>query len=215
MSSSKLERLAPLTGVVFVVLFVVGAVLSLKSGFLPPGDEIKSFYEDSSTNVRVGGYLMQLSAVFLLWFVGSLRVKLRSAEAKPGRLSAVAFGGGVAVAAVIMVSQAATIAGAARGSTDEGVAVETAVALFDFTGVMMGSALPLAWAVVLGATAIVSFRTNVFARWLSWATAVVAVGLLIPEVNFLLVGLALPWALVVSIVLYRSNRMSTQPAESG
>jgi hypothetical protein len=79
---------------------------------------------------------------------------------------------------------------------------------------MMGSALPLAYAVVLGATAVVSFRTGVFVHWLTWITAIVAVALLVPEVNFVLVGLALPWVFVVSIVLYRSTGRSSQTPET-
>jgi len=212
MGDSWLERAAPLTGVVYFVLLVAGTLVINNYEWLPPSDEIKSFYEDNSTAVRIGGYLVLLSVAFFLWFLGSVRARLRVAEGAAGRLSAVAFGGGVAVGVTMIVGMGATVAGAARASADGGIGVDTATGLFDLAAVLMGTALPIGFAVLLGATAVVSFRTGVFARWLTWATAVVAVGLLIPEINFAITGLAAIWVVVVSILLYTSGR-STPPQE--
>lgn len=213
MSESRLERLAPLTGVVFVALLVAGTLVINNYDFLPPGDELKSFYESNSVRARTGYYLILLSAVLLLWFVGSLRSRLRSAEGGTGRLSAVAFGGGVAATAGMLVGNAAGLAAAVRGGADGGISVEAATALYDFTAVLMGNTVPMGYAVLLGATAVVSFRTGVFAGWLNWVTAVVAIGLLIPEVNFVSAGAAVLWVAVVSVLLYTSsNRAPAEPS---
>ena len=98
MADSNWERFAPLTGVVFVVLLVAGVVVINNYDYLPPAGEIESFYEDNSTMISVGAFLALLSVFFFLWFLGSVRSTLRIAEGGTGRLSAVAFGGGVAAA---------------------------------------------------------------------------------------------------------------------
>ena len=209
MSESRLERLAPLSGLVFVALLIVGTVLINNYEFLPPSDELKSFYEDNVVTVRTGHYLVMVSSVFLVWFAGSLRSTLQTAEGGTGRLSAVAFGGGITASVVLLIANGAGMAAAVRGGADGGIPAEMATALFDFTGVLMGNALPVGYAVLLGAAAVVSLRTGLFARWLSWVTGVVAVLLLIPEVNFAVAGLAVLWVLVMSFVLYRSASTST------
>lgn len=203
MGGSKLERMAPLTGVVFVVLLIVGILVINNYDYLPSSSEITSFYEDNATSVSVGAFIALLSVFFFLWFVGSVRSTLRVAEGGTGRLSAVAFGGGVAVGAGMIVAYAATFAAAQRAGAAGGITEGGATALFDFSGSLMGTTVPVAFAVLIGAAAVVSFRTGVFAPWLAWASAIVALGLLTP-VNYIFAGIALLWVLVVSIVLYAS-----------
>ncbi len=69
--NDRWEQLAPLTGVVFVALLVAGTLLIGSYDFLPPGDEIKSFYEDGTTTIRTGAYLILVSVAF---FLGSWEV---------------------------------------------------------------------------------------------------------------------------------------------
>ncbi len=210
MNESRWERLAPLTGIVFVALFLVGVLLINNYDYLPPGDEIRSFYEDDSTRIAAGAFVALLSVPFFLWFAGSVRARLRTAEGGTGRLAAIAFGGGVAAGAGMIVAYAGVFAAAQRGGSDGGIGEEAATALFDLSGALIGSAVPMAFAVLIGAATVVSFRTRVFARWLTWAGAVLAVGLLTP-VNYLFIGFGLLWVLVVGIVLYRQTaRGSTQ-----
>ncbi|MFQ5968719.1 MAG: hypothetical protein ACE5MI_14135 [Acidimicrobiia bacterium] len=204
MRVSRWAQLAPLTGVGFVVLFVAGTLLINHYEFQPPPEEIKSFLEEGSDRVVWGSYLGLLSAAFLLWFSGSVRSSLRVAEGGTGRVSAVAFGGGVAAAVLIAVVYSALPAAADRAGSSGGIAVETATGLLDLSQWLFG-AVAIGLAVLVGATAVVSFRTDRFPVWLVWASAVVAVGMLSP-VSFIFVGLAIPWVLVVSIMLYVSGR---------
>lgn len=205
MNESRLERLAPLTGIAFVVLFLAGVLLINNYDYLPPGDEIKSFYEDDSTRIAVGAFLALLSVPFFLWFLGSIRSHTRAAEGGTGRLSAVAFGGGVAAGAGMIVGYGAVLAAAQRAGADGGIAEATATAFSDLSGVLIGNAVPMAFAVLIGATAVVSFRTGAFARWLTWASAVLAVGLLTP-INWIFIAFALLWILVVAVLLYLPMR---------
>lgn len=208
MNDATWVRLAPLTGAASMVLFVAGMLVINNYDYLPPADEIRSFFEDGATRITVGGYVVLLSAFFLLWFLGSLRDRLRSAEGATGRLSAIAFAGGTAASTAIIVGGAAMVAGSQRGGTEGGIAAETATALFDLSGMLIGNATPAALAAVLGAAAVVSFRHGLFPRWLAWVTAIVAVGLLTP-LNYIFLGVAALWILGVSIDLYRSQELGT------
>ena len=173
--------------------------------YLPPPEEIRAFYEDAPTRIQLGAYVIALSAFFLMWFVGSLRSALRSAEGGTGRLSAVTFGGGIAAGTVLIVGSAAMIAAGQRAGAESGIGLETATALNDLQGVLMGIGLPIALAVTVGASAVVSFRTGVFPTWLSWVGAILAVGLLSP-LGYIFGAIAILWVAVVSIILFMAGR---------
>jgi hypothetical protein len=106
----QLERWAPLGGIVFVVLMVVGSILV---GDVPgpdaPEQEIADYLADSDNHTRniIGAYLWVVGALAFLWFLTRLRSDLRRAEGGTGVLSNLAFGAGVAFTAVWMVSAAA------------------------------------------------------------------------------------------------------------
>ena len=106
----QLERWAPLGGIVFVVLMVVGSILV---GDVPgpdaPEQEIADYLADSDNHTRniIGAYLWVVGALAFLWFLTRLRSDLRRAEGGTGALSNLAFGAGVAFTAVWMVSAAA------------------------------------------------------------------------------------------------------------
>jgi hypothetical protein len=190
-----------LTGVVSVVLLVAAVVVYGNYEYLPSGQNIKLFLEEHATRVYVGGYLGLLSAFFLLWFVGTIRTRLRVAEGQPGRVSALAFGGGVAAATVIIVGFSALVAAGQRAGAAGGIGTETATALFDLYGQLLGIGAAIALAVLLEGTAVVSFRTGVLPRWLAWVSGVVALGLLTP-ISYIFLGVALIWLVVVSILFY-------------
>ena len=203
MGNSRLERLAPLTGVVYVVLLLVGfIVMGRGPDWLGPADEIVDHYTDDSTRVWVGGYFGMLAVFFFLWFVGSLRSFLRPAEGGTGRLSAVAFGGGVAAGALYLASFTMSLTAAARADEPGGIGEQAATTLFDLGSVLFSVAVPIALAVVLAATAVVGFRTAVLPTWLAWVTAVIAVGLLTPVAWIVHFSVFLAWVLLMSVFLY-------------
>lgn len=203
MDEARWERLAPLSGIAFVVLFIVGAVVINNYDYLPPAGEIQAFYTDGSTRIGIGAYIGMIAAFFLLWFAGSLRSRLRIREGSTGRLSAVAFGGGVAAGAGIVVAYAIMLAASQRAGTDGGIGIETATGLFDVSGALLGAGVPIALAAMIGATAVVSLRTGFFAGWLTWSSIVFAVGLLTPF-GYIFLGLAALWIVIVSTIMARS-----------
>jgi hypothetical protein len=97
MGTGRLERLAPLTGVLFTVLAVVGILVG---GDVPDTDasaaEILDHYEDEGP-VFVGVIALLLAGVALLFFAGALRRHF--AAVGPDWLAALVFGGAVVLAA--------------------------------------------------------------------------------------------------------------------
>ncbi len=201
MNNSRLERLAPLTGAVSVVLMIVGTVLIGAYDYLPPADDIVDFLNANYTRASIGGYLGTISAFFLIWFAGSVHSALRERESGAGRLSMVAFGGGVAGGISLAATFAVMTAAAQRAGVGGGISPEEAVTLSDLWGALGGLVVPVTLAAFIGATAIVSLRAGVFPTWFGWASGLIALGLLSP-LGYLFAALSPLWVLVVSIWLY-------------
>ncbi len=202
MSVSRWERLAPLTGAAFVVLYFVGFGLIGEVGrtSTPTSVQIVDLLTDGSRPRLVGVYLSLVSVTFLLWFVGSVRVTLRGAEGALGRLSAVAFGGGVAAGAALLIGFASIGAATMRADSTQGIGPEAAIVFYDLYRSLL-SVSAIGFGVLIGAAAVVAFRTGAFPPWLTWSSAFVAIGLVSP-VLFFFVFIALIWVLVVSIWLF-------------
>ena len=107
---SRFERWAPMAGIVFVLLMIGGGFLVSD---VPNSDaanhEIAGYLADGDNHTRniIGAYLWVIGALAFLCFLTRLRGDLRRAEGGTGALSNLAFGAGVAFAAVWMVSAAA------------------------------------------------------------------------------------------------------------
>lgn len=201
MDGSRLERLAPLTGVVSVVLFLVGAVVISNYDFLPPAEKVADYLNSNPTRVYVGAYLASISGFFLIWFAGSVYSALREREGGTGRLSMIAFGGGVASAVALGIAFTSILSAGLRAGAPGGITPVGAVTMFDFWGQIAGQMFAISLAVFIGATAVLSIRTDVFPAWFGWVSVLVAFGLLTPVAYFIL-AFAVVWLLVVSIWLY-------------
>jgi hypothetical protein len=201
MNKSRFERLAPLSGLVSVVLIIFGAVVISNYDYLPPAEKVADFLNGNPTRVSTGAYISSISAFFLIWFAGSVRSALIEREGGTGRLSTVAFGGGVAAAAAMGTSFTAVLSAGLRAGAPGGISPIGAVTMFDFWGQIMGQMFAISLAVLIGAAAVVSLRTALFPAWFGWASAVVAIGLLTPFA-YIVLALAVVWLVVVSIWLY-------------
>lgn len=209
MGVSRWEHSAPLSGAAFVVLYFVGFGLIGEVGrtSTPTPEEILDLLTDGASSRLIGVYLSLVALALLLWFAGSIRATLRAAEGGPGRLSAVAFGGGVAAASALLVGFAAIGQATIRADSSQGLGSDAAVVFYDLYRSTL-TASGIGFAVLVGATSVVAHRTEVFPPWLVWSSAVVAVGCVSP-LFFFFVFLAIIWVLVVSIWLFRNNREAT------
>jgi hypothetical protein len=194
MNESRLARLAPLTGVIALVLFSIGAALLGIYDYLPAADRLQEILSDNATNVFAGGYIGSISAFFMIWFAGSVFSVLREREGGTGWLSMIAFGGGVASGVALAVGFSAILASGARAGAEGGITPVEAVTMYDLYSQVLGGMFAIAMAVFIGATAVVSLRTSVFPKWFGWVSALVAVGLLTPFA-YAVLALVLVWLL--------------------
>jgi hypothetical protein len=204
------RSLAALTGVVFVVFFVVSFVIVGESpGADDPVQEVVSFYAENDTQVTIASLAVAIAAVFFLFFTGVLRSVLRSVEGGTGWLSAVAFAGGV-VAAVGMLLFAGL--GFVLGDSADDLSPEAVQAINVLSSNLF---FPLAGGIVtlLFATGLSALQTNVLPTWLAWAALVLAVAGFTP-IGFFAFLAAVLWVLVVSILLIRGTT-SAAPAPGG
>ncbi len=204
MAQSTWERLAAGTGLVFVVLFIVSAVVNPVSDAL--GDEASVVAEKLLANqarALVSVAAGVLAAFSLVWFAGSLRSTLRQAEGGTGRLSAVAFAGGVMAGVTILVSSALTRTAAEfvrRQDDSEGARLASSLA--EST---MGAATIFGLALLAGATFVIALRHQAIPGWLAWVGAVGAALSLVPQYPIFAFGLLIVvfWVAALSIVLIR------------
>jgi hypothetical protein len=218
MHAPRWERFAAICGVLFVVLAVAG--FALVDAGLPssdaPREEVVEYFEESGTELKreLGANLAAAGAFFLLVFVGRLRSALREAEGAGGTFASVAFGGGVAMASLLLVG----------GLVDAGVAsadgffgsyevdADTAILLMSVSWWVSGFLL-LAGGVMVGATSVVALKTGFLPRWLAIAGLVLAVASIANETTQALVIpllLVLVWIAIVSVILTRRGPGRTQ-----
>jgi hypothetical protein len=104
-----LERWAALGGVLYVVLFVIGTILTFSgspAGDAPPG-KVSSWYSDSGHRhqIDIGWALVGLGLFFFLWFLAALRQALIRLVGE-GFLPTLATVGGAVYAALALAAVA-------------------------------------------------------------------------------------------------------------
>lgn len=201
---SRSERLAPLTGVAAVVLWVVGTFL-LEKDDRPDGKDTAAFVawvEENDSAIVAGGVIFGFGVLFFLWMLGSLRSALAGAEGGTGRLASIVFGSGVATSVCLMAIYLPHAQAAFDHANISDTSVDALVHVGDafFAGVQL-FAIPLALA-----TALATLRHGPLPRAFGWASAVLALILAVPPVGWLGVYLGLPlWVLALSLLLFRQQ----------
>jgi hypothetical protein len=197
MNFARLERLAPWSGVVAVVLFVVSAAL-LPFDFMDEPDSLASSFADDTGRYFGAAQLAVIAGAALLWFSGTLA----SALLRNGagfRLAGIARAGGTAAATLSIAGAIVLVAGALRADEDGSIAPEAATVVADVGLILTAAAMPVAAAVLVGATAVAALRTRrILPTWLAWVSIVLTLALIILPINFIAVPLFGIWVLVVS-----------------
>jgi hypothetical protein len=202
----QLERSAPLGGIIFVVLLVIGAVLI---GDHPDPDapqaDIDDYLGDSGAHTRniMGAYLWAIAGIAFLWFLAHLRSVLRAAEGAPGTLSNLGFACGVAFTVLLMAGGAAiaAVAGAIE-FRDAPITDQDLVRTLPQMGyaiILLGGGFAAVLLVLT--TSIISLQTGVLPQWLTWLGIVAAVILLFAIIFLPMIALVI-WVLCVAGVLF-------------
>jgi hypothetical protein len=174
MRDDRYARYGAASGLVFAILLVVGFFFVIPT---PPDIDSSavtwaSYYVDHQDAIRAGYTIVAVGLFFFIWFLGSLRSALASAEGGTARLSSVAYGGGLVAAALFLVGLAAGFTAAFRpDEVDPGVTR----ALSDIFAVI-GAPSAAAFTALFAATAIVGFRHGALPGWAATVSAVAAIG---------------------------------------
>jgi hypothetical protein len=164
--NGRQQKVAGYAGILFVVLFAAGIVVSGNSPALnASAAKITQYYQDHRAGILVSELLINLASVVLLWFLGGLHAILRQGDER-GLLAPVVLASGAATVAVGMVSDlAGTVAGLLAAQHGLGDPALTRALLDINTGVHLAF-FPLA---VLTATlAAAIFKGAIGARWVGW-----------------------------------------------
>jgi hypothetical protein len=218
MNGTTWMRWAPLAGLAYGVLYVVGL-------FLIVGDEIDektdagivSYYADSGSRTShvIGFFLVAVSLLFFLLFIGVLRERLRAADADGSLLTGLVAAGGAAAAGLFLAGTAALAATAVAAEFMDDFVVDANLVRIQFGfgfGLLLGAVI-FSCGVVL-ATSVLGVRSAELPTWLGWV-GLLAVVLAIIEA-FLLPLFVIPaWAVLVGIVLAVRGPAARPPTAPG
>lgn len=201
----KPERWAALTGVVAVVLWIIGVVV-LEAGDTP-GDgatdaELLAYYQDEANTILSGSWIFMIGCLAFLWFAVVLRERLAAAEGGTRMFTNVAFVGAVTTGAFALLTAGPDIA-AAIGEDDlsEGAAAAMATLGDAFFVAAELSAILL----MIGAGA-VGLRSGLFPKAWAWFSFLLAVVLVIGPIGWAALIFGLPlWILGTTFFLMRRD----------
>ena len=208
----RLERFAPLTGVLAVVLWVIALILLFDSapGDKAPGAEIAAWFDQETTRILLSMLLFGLGTSAFIWFLASLSARLRAAEGN-GRLPSIVLAAGTGGAVIFTLVPAVFSAGAlAYDNLDRTVSPQAAEALWILSDGFFFAAEMVAVAFV-GAAAVSMLRTRAFPLWYGIVTGIIAVVLIIAPIGWAAMIFGIPiWTLVTSVWLFAGQ--ARQPA---
>lgn len=200
MTTDRWSRLAPLTGVLFAVLAVVGAFSNSTES--PEANahpaKVLAYYVGHRSAIETSAILFALAFLVLVLFAGSLRSYLRRTAAAEGL-------GSLVLAGAVMMNVGALV----------GTSIEYGIAhnLHSFTPQELHTLnflsnelfLPvIAGGFVFGVCAgLAILRGAELPKWLGWVAIVIGIAAIIPPVSFPALLAFLVWSIVVSILMYR------------
>ena len=202
MTRSRLEQLAPLTGVAFVVLFVVSfIILGETPDVEDSADDVVTFWQDNEAEGIWSALFGIWGVVLAVWFAASVRTALRVMEGGVGRLSSLAFAGWIifAVGMLAFIGFQFAVADVADEETVGPEVIQTLSILNSDFFPIVSAGLALA----MIATAVATLRFGGLPRWLGYLAAVIGIASVTPIgfFSFLAAGI---WVLIVSVLLYRT-----------
>jgi hypothetical protein len=196
---NKWERWAILSGALAVPFWIASVALISSKVKGDKGAEILADYQKHSDATLAAGLLWAIGILLFIWFLGSLRSRYLAAEGGAGRLTALAYGGGIAAATIAMLIPVADEVGALN--KDE-IDASGAAVLHNFSDAFFVAAeytLP----VFFFASAILALRYAALPKWLGWFSVLIGIVLLIGPIGWAAFIFATPiWILIVSVWLY-------------
>ena len=196
---SRLERFAPLTGVLAVAL-IVAAFLVFPDEVPEPDEGVRKivdFWRDNDDEALISSILFALSAIPLTWFAGSMHRALRRGEIGRGRLSHVAFAGLVILATSLLVGAALQFALAVSADDLSPAAIEALNAI----NVNFWFPYIAALSIFMLATAVSVLRHRGLHAAFGWTALLLGILLLTPVGFFAFLASGI-WIVAAAIALF-------------
>ena len=197
-----LQRLMPLSGVVFVVLGLIAVVAV--GGDSPdtddPAAEVAAFYADHTGRQAAAAFLLAIAVPFVIFFAAGIAARTRDAAGDVPAWRYVLVGGAVLVAGTLLITSASVFGAADAADND---ASAEAIQALHVLGADAWIAFNASFGIMLlGAAGCILRGAPVVPRWLGWAALVLGILLFIPFADFIALLVTLVWILVVSVVLF-------------
>ena len=202
MNWARWERFAPLTGIVAVVLWILGVIIEASTDYSEKDtpEEILAVLREDANTLIAAGVVFAFGVVFFIWFLGSLRAALYGAEGGVGRLSSIAYGSGMLAAICLLLQVAPTV----QGAVDEDDLSADAAQSLQSMGEAFFLGAELTLLAMFVAIGLLILRSRVLPVWLGWVSLAIALLLAIIPIGWAGVVWAFPlWVLVTSVLLYR------------
>jgi hypothetical protein len=199
-----IERWAGLGGIIYVALFVIGAIVgwSDQPDSSSSPEKIIAFYSDSGHRDRVSiGWLLIVTGIFFfLWFLGALRQTVRRLDGD-GLLATVTTVGGAAYAACTLASF--SIETAIKTMSDDTYRHEVFPGLIHAAGdvgYVLHSAGGAAVGAMMVAVSIAALRARSLPAWLGWLGVLAGLVAVVSIFFFPWFAIAM-WLVVASLIL--------------
>jgi hypothetical protein len=170
--TDRYARFGAATGMGFVLLVLIGfAVQPSPPSADASASDVLNYVVDHQNALHANQLIFGIAGLLFVWFIGTLRSYLATAEGGPGRLAGTAYGAGIAAVSVLIVSFGLTAAAAFHPAAN---GPETTRALVD-AGFMIAAVGAPVGAAFLFANGILILRTEVLPTYLGWVALVAGV----------------------------------------
>jgi hypothetical protein len=204
MTDTNILRLAGISGLVFLVLFIPSYLTAPDSPIASTThqDLINYFNARQGAILTLNGLLLIFAAFFFLLFLGVLHSVLQSAEGAGYGLSSVVLAGGLLFLALMLAGAAAEIVHPATQARFQNFRAEPQLGFLSLalSGWMYRFAFA-GMAALIAATSLIALRTGALPKWLAWVGFAAALVALTRYVGPLGGWLALLWIAVVSVLM--------------
>ena len=201
MERKGMERFAPLSGLVFLVL----AAASILVGGEPPDvkdstAEVVEYWEENEGKQLASAILGAWAAAALVWFGASMREAIARVEGGPSRLGSLALAGTILCAAGITMGSVFQFAASDVHDDVPPEVLQTLSVLYTdtFFPMAVGNFL------FLVAAGIAAIRYGAFDKRLAWIGIVIGVLSITPAGFFALIAWLI-WIGLASVILYRKK----------
>jgi hypothetical protein len=214
MSQRSWQRWAPMSGVAFVVLVVVGFVVA---GNSPDTDasnaKITAFLARHSTQHRnIASFFVLMAAMLaLIWFYAVVRSRLAQAEGGDGRRGSLAFGAGVASTVFLVIAISLFICTVVTANDTSKFPVDPGLyRLTQDLGYLFWISSAVVGALAIWATAAVVMGTRALPRWYAWFSIVAGI---ISLASFLFFPTFVYWLWILVTAILLTVRPATPAGE--